>query len=224
MNGVISADIVSLNFFYVIFLFVSGGIFLILKKMWTHLVPTIFFWIHFFIVTWSALMYLNIVYQTPLAPYTYYADWIVSTPLIMLALGLTAMYGSTIKWDILFPLMMTQAMIIVTGVLAQVSESTDGMLAFFSIGNAFMFIIFYLVFGPLRSISSANSELHTKYKALSLLLVLFWISYPVVWIIGSPGYGFISDYFSNVLFVVLPILCKPVFGFIDLYLLKSLKR
>lgn len=213
----------SLNAMYVIVLSLSALLFLYLRSSWSKKVPEIFFWTHFIIVTWSALMYLNLVFTTVLAPYTYYADWIVSTPLIMLALGLTAMYPlKKIDWNLLYPLMFVQGMIVVTGVLAQVSPSQNGMLCFFGFGNMLMLIIFYLVFGPLMQVASSNKKLANKYKKLAILLVAFWVSYPLLWIIGTPGYGIISAELSSLMFVILPILCKPVFGLIDLYLLKSL--
>jgi bacteriorhodopsin len=216
-------QISSHNLVYVILLALSGIGFLILRNAWRNRVPEIFFWIHFFIVIWSSMMYLNLVFQTPVAPYAYYADWIISTPLIMLALGLTAMYPFIkINYSLLFAIMMTQAMIIATGFLAQLSGRDTAMLSFFTAGNALMLLIFYLVFGPLMECARSNKKLAYKYKNLALLLVLFWISYPLVWIIGTPGYALISPYATNVLFIVLPILCKPVFGIIDLYLLKSL--
>jgi len=212
-----------LNLVYVIILTLSGLAFLFLRSIWRKKVPEVFFWIHFFIVCWSAMMYMNLVFQTPLAPYAYYCDWIVSTPLIMLALGLTAMYPfRETNWSLLFAIMLTQAMIIVTGFLAQISGSNSAMLSFFMLGNALMFLIFYLVFGPLMNSAYSNKKLGEKYRNLATLLVCFWISYPLVWIVGTPGYAIISPYATNLLFIVLPILCKPVFGMIDLYLLKTM--
>jgi bacteriorhodopsin len=170
-------------------------------------------------------MYINLVLQTPLAPYAYYCDWVVSTPLIMLALGLTAMYPFTkINWSAIFALMMTQFMVVLSGLLAQISGSNNGMLSFFMAGNALMLLIFYLVFGPLMNSARENNKLVKKYRALATLLVFFWISYPIVWIIGTPGYALISPDATSLLFIVLPILCKPVFGILDLYLLKTIKN
>ena len=216
-------SVAQLNMIYVLTLGISALAFLYLRMKWRDRVPEVFFWIHFFIVSWSALIYLNLVFSTPIAPFAYYMDWIVSTPLIMLALSFTAMYPlSKIHWPSVFALMMTQAMVISTGYLAQISTSEPGKLSFFAVGNMLMLIIFYLVFVPLKKIAEQNAQVKKKYLYLSYLLVTFWISYPVVWILGTAGYGILSSYYTNLLFIVLPILCKPVFGFIDLFLLKSL--
>lgn len=213
------------NLIYVISLFCSSAIFLFLKYYWRAYVKPIFFWIHFFIVTWSATMYLNLVFQTPLAPYAYYADWIVSTPLIMLAIGLTAMYPLTkIDWPMLFALMMTQAMVVITGLLAQLSPTQPGMLTFFAVGNALMLLVVYFILGPLMHLALSNKKLYTKYKSLSGLLIILWFSYPVVWILGSPHYQILSPCTKSIMFIILPILCKPLFGLVDVYLLRTMKK
>jgi len=222
MLGALSQSVL-LNSIYVFILFSSALFFLYLRVAWKKYVPEIFFWTHFTIVSWSALMYLNLVFDTPIKPFVWYADWILSTPLIMLALAMTAMYPlSKINRPVIFALIANQAMIIITGVFAQIAPTQVGMLTFFGIGNVFMLIVFYLVWYPLMAIARENKNVYTKYRRLVMLLVFFWISYPVVWIIGTPGLAYISPFMTNLLFVVLPILCKPVFGLIDLYLLKSM--
>lgn len=213
------------NIAYVITLFCSAFYFLYLRFAWNKKVPELFYWIHFFIVSWSATMYLNMVFSTPLAQYAYYADWILSTPLIMLALALTAMYPLTnINWPLLFGMIVTQFFMIVTGILAHISPTEQAMLSFFAIGNGLLFLMLYFVFGPLRTIAKSSNEIARKVNRLSFLLLFFWISYPAIWILGTPGYAYFSPTVTQFLFILLPILCKPVFGIIDLYLLKSLKH
>lgn len=220
-----NVDSFYLNLFYIIFLFSSALYFLYLRSQWQKKVPQIFFWVHFFIVSWSALMYCNILFDTVLKPYVWYCDWIVSTPLIMLALALTAMYPLTkIDLPIIFAIMSTQAIVITTGFLAHISPTKPGLLTFFGIGNIFMLLVFYLVYGPLMNIASENKLLLQKYQKLAILLIIFWISYPVAWIIGTPGLAILSPFATNVLFVILPILCKPIFGIVDLFLLKSVQE
>lgn len=211
----------ALNSIYVILLFSSSFLFLYLRSIWNKKVADIFFWIHFCIATWSALMYMNLIFDTPLKQYTWYCDWIISTPLIMLALGLTAMYPlEKVNKSILFALLSSQFMIIATGYLAEICPTLNGKLTFFMVGNLIMALLFYIVAGPLRKIAAENAHMKNKFSRLILLLLIFWTSYPLAWIIGTPGYGIISPFATNILFVILPILCKPVFGIVDLYLLK----
>lgn len=221
-SGLYYPNAMNSNILYVSLLFLSSCIFLYLRSALKTKVAEIYFWIHFCIVTWSALMYMNLIFDTVIKPYTWYADWIISTPLIMLALGLTAMYPlQKINYALLFGLLSTQVMIIATGYLAHICPTDTGKLTFFIVGNVLMLLLFYLVAGPLRAISAQTPAMKQKFSNLTVLLLIFWISYPVAWIIGTPGYGLISPFATNVLFVVLPILCKPVFGLLDIYLLKQ---
>jgi len=208
------------NVWYVIFLGISAVTFLWLRKIWHNLVPDIFYWIHFTIVCWSGIMYMNIIFETPLKNFAYYADWIISTPLIMLAIGLTAMYPfKKLSWSSIFGVIATQLMVVVTGILAQLCPTQIGKIAYFTIGNIFMLLIFYFIFGPFMQIAKENKIMLQKYKVLAYFFTGFWLLYPLVWIIGTPGYQLISPYFTSLLFVILPLFCKPVFGLIDIILL-----
>ena len=221
-NGAISSDP---NTWYVILLGISALGFLLLRVKWGRFVPDIFFWIHFTIVCWSALMYMNIVFQTPLASFAYYADWILSTPLIMLSIALTAMYPfKEINWSSIFGVIVTQVMVIMSGILAQLAPSEIGKIAYFLVGNLFMLLIFYFIFGPFMRIARKNVVMMKKYKILAYFFTGFWLLYPLVWVIGAPGYQLISSYLTSLLFVLLPIFCKPIFGFIDLYLIYKARK
>lgn len=57
-----------------------------------------------------------------------------------------------------------------------------------------------------------------------MYVILFWIAYPVIWILGTPGFKVLSASTTQALFIILPILCKAGFGFLDLYLLNNLSK
>lgn len=211
---------------YIFIMFFSGMSFLWLRSVWQNRVPLHFYLIHFFIVTWSGFMYMNLIFKTPLSEFTWYADWVVSTPLIVLALGLTACYEKLQKpKDLLAALMGLQALTIIPGAFAQMAETQSGMLMFYSIGWIAMFGVFYLIWGPFMKIAEQSGpRIYLKYKTLAYFVILFWVTYPLIWILGTPGLKIISDYTTTVMFIVLPILCKSGFGFLDLYLLNKIDQ
>lgn len=195
-----------------------------MRKIYGTAVPLMFYFIHSTIVLWSGLMYVHFIYSTSFAPFVYYMDWIVSTPLIVLALGLTAMIKTQKKeWSYVFMLVVLQVMIIITGLFAQVIGPNQAGLAFFALGNIAMLGVFYLVWGPFMHIAyESGSDLYKKYRMLGLLVIVFWLSYPAIWIMGTPGLQVLSPFVTQLFFTVLPILCKAGFGFLDLYLLNTL--
>lgn len=211
--------------FYIMVMAASALFFLYLKKLWQKQVPSYFFLIHTAIVLWSGLMYCNIYFNTVLKDYAWYLDWIVSTPLIILALGLSAMLNEPKKkWDAITMAMGLQAVTIVTGVLGQLANNKSALLTFFIAGNVAMLGVFYYVWFVFMAIARKHDyNLYLKYRTLAIYLITFWVAYPTVWILGTPGYNYMSEQTTTLLFVVLPILCKSGFGLLDLYLLKKVQ-
>jgi bacteriorhodopsin len=201
---------------YIATAFLSGLGYLFLSKEWDN-VPLKFPIIHFFIVTWSGIMYLNFLNGTPLSDFGWYMDWMISTPLILLALGLTAMHGRETRWDLLSALMGLQFMLVVTGIISQES----GMTWAYWIGNALLLGVFYLIWGPLKDMAEETSDVLAKsYKTLATYISVFFLLYPIVWYIGLPGpLEVLNARQTSIAFVVLPFFCKQVYGFLDMYMI-----
>lgn len=116
---------------------ISGIAYWMLYFKWRLNVPRYFFFIHFFIVNWSALMYLNKFFQTQLDRFSLELDWIVSTPLIVLALTLSACYKSLhSSKDLIAAAMGLQAIVIVTGILGLLQNPTRQHSILFSLLDA----------------------------------------------------------------------------------------
>ena len=205
---------------YIATAFLSGLLYLFLRKVWWKNVPLKFPIIHFFIVTWSGIMYLNFLNGTALSDFGWYMDWMISTPLILLALGLTAMHGRETRWDLLGALMGLQFMLVITGIISQES----GMTYAYWIGNALLLGVFYLIWGPLREMAKETSDvLARSYTTLSAYISIFFVLYPTVWYLSETIYpagpGIFGAFETSVAFVILPFFCKQAYGFLDMYLI-----
>lgn len=203
---------------YIATAFLSGLLYIYLSRVWWDNVPLKFPLIHFFIVVWSGIMYLNFLNESIFSDFAWYMDWLISTPLIVLALGLTALHhADETRWDLLGALMGLQFTLIVTGII---SQSTGATLAYW-VGNALLLGVIYLLWGPLRKIAEQGSEsLATSYKTLAGYISVFFVLYPAVWYLGTPGpMEMLNDFQTSVAFVILPFFCKQVYGFLDLYML-----
>jgi len=200
---------------YIATAFLSGVGYLFLSRKWD--VPLKFPIIHFFIVTWSGIMYLNFLNGTPLSDFGWYMDWMISTPLILLALGLTAMHNRETRWDLLAALMGLQFMLVVTGIISQ----ETGMTYAYWIGNALLIGVIYLIWGPIKDIADETSDVLAKsYKTLAIYISVFFLLYPAVWYLGVPGpMDVLNAFETSVAFVILPFFCKQVYGFLDMYLI-----
>lgn len=207
---------------YILAAFLTGLGFIYLSTVW-QTVPKKFALIHFFIVTWSGLMYLNFIgRKTFMSDYAWYLDWMISTPLIVLALGLTA----TVESDqdhtkLITALLGLQFMMIVTGLISQETQQVNAYA--FWVGCGLLVGVLYLLWKPIREIAYKSSEmLGTKYDVLAAYISGFFILYPAIWYLGTPGpMNTLTDFQTSVAFVILPFFCKQVFGFLDLYMIKK---
>ena len=151
-----------------------------------------------------------------------YADWIVTTPLLLTALWMTATTEHEKKpWLLLAGLVAADVIMILTGLAGDFSPRPERFV-FFGIGVLALCVVFYLVWGPLRRVAAeANADLAGVYTKSAAYLSLFWIGYPTTWILGPSGIGLLSQEVDTALFVLLPVFSKVGFSLFDLTLLRA---
>ena len=198
-------------------------------------VPAYEYLIAIFIPVWSGLAYtamalgqgsVEIAGQTTY--YARYIDWVVSTPLILLALGLTAMFyvpRDKRQVTLLAGLVGADVVMILCGLAADLSRNPQVRLTWYSLGCAALLVLFWGVWGPLREVAQAHGpKLSGIYDRLLIYLTVLWLGYPTVWLLGPSGFGVIGQQADTLLFVVLPFFSKVVFSIIDLSALRGLDK
>jgi bacteriorhodopsin len=196
-------------------------------------VPQYEYSIAIMIPVWSALAYLALTMgqgKTEVAGqvthYARYADWVVSTPLLLLSLAFTAMfYVPSAKRDLtlLLSLVGADVVMILCGLLADLSENPTARLTWFLCGVGAFVAVLYLLWGPLRRIAQEGGpELGAGYQRLLLFLSVLWVAYPTIWALGPSGLGLLGQTLETALFVVVPFLSKVGFSILDLSFLRGL--
>lgn len=182
------------------------------------------------IPVWSALAYLGMSFgmgQSEVAGQTAfwgrYVDWVVSTPLLLLALGLTAMHRLKRRdGALLWALVGTDVIMILCGLVADLSTGT-ARTVFFLCGCGALLFIFYLSWGPLRQLAyKQGKDLGKVYDTVGGMLSVLWVAYPAIWWLGPSGAGILGQGLETWLYVIVPILSKVGFSAVDLYLLRKL--
>ncbi|MFN3596008.1 MAG: bacteriorhodopsin [Rubricoccaceae bacterium] len=184
-----------------------------------------------FIPVWSGLAYMAMAldYGTTAVAgqVTYwarYADWVVTTPLLLVALWMTGTYSvkKHTHAALLVALVGADVIMILSGLVADLTVG-DARYIFYFVGVAALLVIFYIVWVPLRRVASVQSpQIRRVYDIVAAYLSLFWIGYPLTWILGPSGLGLVSQQVDTLLFVVLPIFSKVGFSVVDLGLLRGL--
>jgi bacteriorhodopsin len=154
-------------------------------------------------------------YTTPHGPvyrkffYARYIDWLFTTPLLLLDLLLLADMNYHHTSRILF----FDILMIITGFLGAVTSGLHKW-GWWVAGCVFMLLIFYDLIVVTRAKVYARSESIGKlFTSLGGLLLILWTCYPVVWALGE-GWGIIGIDFEILLYGILDVFAKVVFGWI----------
>ena len=198
-------------------------------------VPRYEYIIAMFIPVWSGLAYtamafgqgkIEIAGQT--THYARYIDWVVSTPLLLLALGLTAMFyipKDERRVTLLAGLVGADVVMILCGLVADLSTRPAVRLTWYALGCVALVVVLWVVWGPLRRVAARQgARLSGIYDKLALYLTVLWFGYPAVWLLGPSGFGLLNQTTDTLLFVVLPFFSKVVFSILDLSWLRGLEK
>jgi halorhodopsin len=145
-----------------------------------------------------------------LSPWGRYLTWTLSTPMILLALGLLA---DTDRATLFTAITMDIAMC-VTGLAAALTTSSYALRwVFYGISCAFFVAVLYvlLVEWPSDAAAAGTSDI---FETLKLLTVVLWLGYPILWALGSEGFALLSVGLTSWGYSGLDILAKYVFAFL----------
>jgi bacteriorhodopsin len=184
-----------------------------------------------FIPVWSAAAYMAMAFGQgkvevagQIAHYARYLDWVVTTPLLLLALALTAMH--TVRKDraLIAGLLGADIFMILTGLIADLSPYPLRYV-WYGLGVAAFLVVLWAIWNPLRRIADQQGpELGRVYHRVATLLSVLWVAYPLAWILGPSGIRVFDQTTDTFLFVVVPIFSKVGWSMVDLYSLRNLDR
>lgn len=126
-------------------------------------------------------------------------------------------------WVLISSLMGTQFIVIIAGLIADLSEREWVRYLWYFCGVAAFLIVMQGIWGPLHRKSKLQTPALGKlYDRLLVYFTIFWSTYPVVWIIGPSGLGLINQVAETFLFCLFPFFSKVGFSILDLEGLRDL--
>jgi bacteriorhodopsin len=142
-----------------------------------------------------------------------YADWLFTTPLLLLDLGLLA--GA--DRNTLYTLIGLDVFMIGTGLVGALA--TEGQLfriIWWAISTGALIVLLYFLLGKLSEQASRQSgDVGALFSQLRNLVLVLWAVYPVLWILGTEGgVEVIPLGVETAAFMVLDLAAKVGFGFI----------
>jgi len=140
-------------------------------------------------------------------PVARYVDWLLTTPLILLYLGLL----SRPPRRVLAGLIAVDVAIIAAGTAAVVTTGTLSWALFGVATVAYVALVYGLLVSLPRSVSLEADRVRAVFGTLRNITVVLWTLYPVVWALAPTGLGLLTTSTEMLLFVYLDVVSKVGF-------------
>jgi bacteriorhodopsin len=149
-----------------------------------------------------------------------YTDWLFTTPLLLVDLGLLARANR----NQLTALVGLDVLMIGTGAVATLAAGAFTVgpfgdvgrrLVWWGVSTGLLLVLLYMLFGTLtQQANNLGSDVGAKFAQLRNLIVVVWLVYPVWWLVGTEGLGVVSLNIETAGFMVLDLVAKVGFGFL----------
>jgi len=141
-----------------------------------------------------------------------YLDWLLTTPLHVLYLGLLA--GAAM--GTIYRSIGLMALTIVLGFAGAVLDGIFGWLLYLLGAAAFVGVIYYAMYDFDDAVKQTDDSTVALYRKLRAFLIVLWLIYPVIWILAPVGLGLMEIETSALVISYLDIVSKVGFGLIAL--------
>jgi sensory rhodopsin len=132
-----------------------------------------------------------------------YVDWLVTTPVLVGYVGYVA--GAPQKW--ITGVAAADALMIVTGAVATVL-GTPTKWVFFAISGSCHLSLFYVLYRVFPKYARQQSKREGLFQLLQNHVGLLWLAYPLVWLVGAPGLGYITAMGVSLIIAYLDVVAK----------------
>ena len=144
-----------------------------------------------------------------------YFDWVVTTPILLTGLILTALHEHPRHSTHILPAVVLDALMIVTGLLAAISENEAAKWMWFGWSCVAFLGVIYLLLGPvMKATRQLGGKMTGVYKANLVFLLVVWLICPVEWALGPQGLGVLDTAGDAWAILVLDVTAKVVYGFV----------
>lgn len=137
-----------------------------------------------------------------------YADWVVTTPLLLLDLAfLAGLDGASIVISLVADILM-----VFLGLFAAFSQNEAQKWGYYAFSClAYLVIVYQLAVSGRRAVSNKQNSTANLFAAIGGFTLILWTLYPIVWGIGDGARKWSVDS-EIVAYAILDVLAKPVFG------------
>ncbi|GAA0505315.1 sensory rhodopsin [Halorubrum aquaticum] len=143
-------------------------------------------------------------------PAARYADWLLTTPLLIAYLALL------VRTDrrTIATLIAVDVVVIAGGVVAVATTGTVSWAAFAVASVAYLGLVYGLLVKLPRSAAARADRVRAVFYTLRNITVVLWTLYPVVWLLAPTGFGLLTPATEMLVFVYLDFVSKVGFAIV----------
>ena len=148
--------------------------------------------------------------QEVLTPWGRYLTWALSTPMILIALGLLAGTNMTK----LFTAVVADIGMCVTGLAAALTTSSYMLRwVWYAISCAFFVVVLYILLAEWAEDAEVAGTAEI-FNTLKVLTVVLWLGYPIFWALGAEGLAVLDVAITSWAYSGMDIIAKYLFAFL----------
>ncbi|AZQ13821.1 bacteriorhodopsin [Halorubrum sp. PV6] len=148
--------------------------------------------------------------QEVFTPWGRYLTWALSTPMILIALGLLAGTNMTK----LFTAVTADIGMCITGLAAALTTSSYMLRwVWYIISCAFFVVVLYILLAEWAQDAEIAGTAEI-FNTLKILTVVLWIGYPVFWALGAEGFAVLDVAITSWAYSGMDIIAKYLFAFL----------
>ncbi len=140
-----------------------------------------------------------------------YIDWSFTTPLLLLALSMTAMHSGLRRMGAVLGLLLADLMMIVTGFFFAAATVPWVKATWFIVSCGAFLAVFYCLRTPLAEEARKEPSL-ADYQRNAHILGALWLLYPIIVGLSPDGVGWLGEGVSVALVAIVDIVSKVGFG------------
>jgi bacteriorhodopsin len=146
-----------------------------------------------------------------------YADWAVTTPILLSGLVLTAFHERGKTGEVggfLTSIIVLDVLMIVTGLISSLAQVPLAKWIWYLWSCAAFVGVLYLLWGPLRAMAmDRDTAIGSAYGKNLTFLTVVWFLYPIVFLVGPEGLKIITDATSVWAILVMDVTAKVIYAF-----------
>jgi bacteriorhodopsin len=146
-----------------------------------------------------------------------YIDWTFTTPLLLVALCMTAMHAGEKRTGAIVGVVLADIMMILTGFFFGLSDVAWIKWTWFIISCAAFLGVYYVIWVSLMQANTAErDDIRATYRRNAGILSVLWLIYPLVVAAAPDGLNYIGDAAGVLGIAILDVIAKVVYGFMTL--------